>query len=125
MGCYGIGLSRLMGTVVEIHHDENGIIWPESIAPFAVHLLALPGGEKEAGKLYKLLQEKGVEVLYDDRTDIGAGEKLKDSDLLGIPSRVVVSDRTLQKKAVEVKKRKAAKESLVKLTELQSYVWNK
>ena len=66
MGCYGIGLPRLMGSIVEIHHDKQGIIWPKSVAPYAAHLLALSGGEREAEKLYRQFQKKGGEVLYDD-----------------------------------------------------------
>ncbi|MDP6704546.1 MAG: His/Gly/Thr/Pro-type tRNA ligase C-terminal domain-containing protein [archaeon] len=124
MGCYGIGLGRLMGTVVEIHHDDNGIIWPKEIAPFSVHIVALTGGEKEADTLYKQLQEKGIGVLYDDRKDVGAGEKLKDADLLGIPTRVVISERTMKEKSVEIKERKASKISLIKLSALKSYGWN-
>ena len=75
--------------------------------------------------MYKEFQKRDIEVLYDDRKDIGAGEKLKDADLLGIPTRVVVSERTLKEKSVEIKKRKDKKESLVKLSKLKSYVWNK
>ncbi len=100
MGCYGIGISRLMGAVVEVHHDDNGIIWPEAVAPYQVHLVGLDGlGEKE----YKLLQAEGVEVLFDDRENVSAGEKFADADLIGIPYRVVVSKKTKDK--LEVKKR--------------------
>lgn len=95
MASYGIGVSRAMGTAVEIHHDANGIIWPESIAPYLVHLIRLGDSEaivKRADKLYHDLTKKGVEVLYDDR-ETSAGEKFKDSDLIGIPHRLVVSER--------------------------------
>src|SRR3989338_7565173 len=99
MGCYGIGLSRLMGTVVEVLSDDKGIIWPESIAPFQVHLLAL-GEDKEvkeqAGKVYESLERNNIEVLFDDREGISAGEKFADADLLGMPYRVVVSERSLK-----------------------------
>jgi prolyl-tRNA synthetase len=105
MGSYGIGLSRLMATVVEIHNDENGIIWPESIAPFKVQLIALEGTADEADKLYEKLLHQGVEVLYDDRIDKTAGEKFADADLIGCPVRLVVSQKTLQKNSVEVKMR--------------------
>ncbi|MDP3956770.1 MAG: aminoacyl--tRNA ligase-related protein, partial [bacterium] len=92
MGSYGIGVSRLMGTIVEVSHDENGIIWPESLAPFRVHLIALFGKEDEAilalaEKSYAELQKNGVEVLYDDRQDVSAGEKFAEADLIGIPRR--------------------------------------
>jgi prolyl-tRNA synthetase len=100
MGSYGIGVSRLMATAVEVHHDEKGIIWPESIAPFKVHLLAL--GKSSAEDLYHDLQKKNVEVLYDDR-DASPGEKLVESDLVGLPFRAVVSEKTGSK--VEVKRR--------------------
>ncbi|MBI2075321.1 MAG: hypothetical protein HYT82_01480 [Candidatus Harrisonbacteria bacterium] len=110
MGSYGIGVSRLMATVVEMYHDEKGIVWPESVAPFKVHLLELAGasaspaeaGRKSAKKIYEDLQKIGVEVLYDDRK-ASAGEKLTDADLIGLPFRLVVSPKTGDK--IEVKKR--------------------
>ncbi|MDP3982307.1 MAG: aminoacyl--tRNA ligase-related protein [bacterium] len=105
MGSYGIGVGRAMGTIVEALHDEKGIVWPSSVAPFAVHLVALQGGEEEAEKLYKRLKEQGTEVLYDDRIDVAPGAKFADSDLLGIPARVVVSTKTVADKQAEVKKR--------------------
>ncbi len=108
MGSYGIGLGRLMGTVVEVLSDDKGIIWPESIAPFKVHLLMLGGDQSvktEALKIYEELKMKGVEVLFDDRVDTSAGEKFADSDLIGIPYRVVVSKRSLADGGFEVKKR--------------------
>lgn len=108
MGSYGIGLSRAMGTIVEIHHDDKGIIWPESAAPFKVHLLEL--GKASAKKFYQDLQNSRVEVLYDDR-QASAGEKLNDADLLGIPWRLVVSEKTGDK--IEVKKRDSEKAELV------------
>jgi prolyl-tRNA synthetase len=103
MGCYGIGLQRLMGTIVEVHHDDKGIIWPESVAPFKVHLISL-GKNEEAEKIYGGLMENNVEVLFDDR-DVSAGEKFADSDLIGIPYRVVISEKSLQGGGVEIKKR--------------------
>ena len=103
MGCYGIGLPRLMGTIVEIHNDKNGIIWPEAVAPFQVHLISL-GKDKKAEKIYNELEKKNIEVLYDDR-DVSPGEKFADADLIGIPTRVVVSEKSIQKKGYELKKR--------------------
>ena len=94
MGSYGIGLSRTMGAVVEIHHDKKGIIWPKEVAPFQVHLIRIENNDKVkrvAEKLYQDLQKKGYEVLYDDREGKGAGEKFMDADLIGIPIRVVIS----------------------------------
>ncbi len=108
MGCYGIGSSRVMGTVVEIHHDEKGILWPEEIAPYSLHLVSLcqePDHIQQAEVLYEQLVAKGIDVLFDDRPDVRAGEKFADSDLLGIPTRVVVSAKTLAQQSVEIKKR--------------------
>ncbi|MBP7770596.1 MAG: prolyl-tRNA synthetase [Candidatus Pacebacteria bacterium] len=98
MGCYGIGSSRLMGVIVEKFADEKGLVWPKEVAPFGVHLVSLANDNAdvvaEADELYRELTEAGVEVLYDDR-DARAGEKFADSDLIGIPLRVVVSEKTL------------------------------
>jgi len=105
MGGYGIGVTRLMGTVVEVLSDEKGIVWPKEIAPFQVHLLSLTENTKElADDVYKTLQNKNIEVLYDDR-DLRAGEKFADSDLIGIPTRVIVGEKTLESKMLEVKDR--------------------
>jgi prolyl-tRNA synthetase len=97
MGSYGIGITRLMGLLVEKFADERGLVWPEAVAPFRVHLVVL-GDEQsvieDADELYRELTEAGVEVLYDDR-DARAGEKFADSDLLGLPLRVVVSEKTV------------------------------
>ena len=121
MGCYGIGLSRLLGTVVEVLSDDKGIIWPESIAPYFVHLLVLGEDEsvkKEAEKIYKSLEKIKIEVLFDDRQGLSAGEKFADSDLLGIPLRVVVSARSIKEGGVEIKKRNEEKGKVVSLDEL-------
>ena len=121
MGCYGIGLGRLLGTVVEALSDDRGIIWPESIAPFAVHLLALGDDEavlKEADKVYESLTKAGVEVLFDDRAGVSAGEKFSDADLLGMPYRAVVSARSLKENGIELKKRTEEKGKIVLLDEL-------
>ncbi|MBI4087970.1 prolyl-tRNA synthetase, partial [Candidatus Kaiserbacteria bacterium] len=105
MGSYGIGPGRLMGTIVEVLSDEKGIVWPEEVAPFATHLVSISGGNgdvtAEAERLYELLQEHGIETLYDDR-DVRAGEKFADSDLIGIPKRLVVSEKTMAEGGVEV-----------------------
>jgi prolyl-tRNA synthetase len=124
MGCYGIGPSRLMGTIVEVSHDDKGIIWPEEIAPFQVHLLLLSGKEnkernkKEADALYEKLSAQGIEVLYDDREEVGAGEKFADSDLIGCPIRLVVSDKTLKEGAIEMKRRRGGEAELVKMEQV-------
>ena len=88
---YGIGPTRVMGTLVEVGHDERGIIWPKSVAPFDVHLVELPGA-KNAKKMYDELTSKGIDVLWDDR-EVPAGEKFADADLIGVPVRLVVSVR--------------------------------
>ena len=92
MGCYGIGVSRSMGVIVEKYNDEKGIIWPASIAPFQVEILALSGAENYAAQVYKTLKTEGVDVLIDDR-DESAGSKFAAADLIGIPVRLVVSSR--------------------------------
>lgn len=110
MGSYGIGISRALGTVAELRSDEAGLAWPESIAPFRVHLVAF-GDESvfaEAERLYDQLTSAGVEVLYDDRPDARPGEKLADADLLGMPLRVLVSKRALEQGGFEFKKRTGA-----------------
>lgn len=107
MGCYGIGLTRLLGTIVEVHHDDKGIVWPESVAPFKAHLVLIGsnnGSRRFADEVYGKLREGGVETLYDDR-DAQAGEKFADADLLGVPYRLVVSDKTFSKGEVEIKRR--------------------
>ena len=107
MGSYGIGPARVMGTVVETLSDENGIVWPKSIAPFDVHFISIGESEsvqKEAQHIYDTLQSKGVEVLWDNR-DVRPGQKFADSDLMGIPVRIVVSDKTIEEGVLEVKHR--------------------
>ncbi|PIR96631.1 MAG: prolyl-tRNA synthetase [Candidatus Doudnabacteria bacterium CG10_big_fil_rev_8_21_14_0_10_42_18] len=117
MGCYGIGTSRLMGVIAEKFNDEKGILWPENVAPFKVHLLALSGAEKRAEDIYQSLQKAGVEALYDDR-DVSAGTKFADSDLIGIPYRVLVSEKSLKKEMAELKKRSEDKHRLVEISSL-------
>jgi len=122
MGCYGLGPSRIMGTIAEIYNDDRGLIWPLSIAPFKVHLVEVTRGEDtqvkaEAEKLYSYLEEAGVEVLWDDRT-IGAGEKFADADLIGIPYRVVVSERTIAAGKYELKVRSSGEVTSVSEREL-------
>ncbi len=121
MGCYGIGLGRLMGTTVEALADDKGIIWPEAIAPFSIHLLSLGEDEEvasEANKIYESLKKNNIEVLFDDRSGVSAGEKFAESDLLGIPWRAVVSARSLKEKGIEIKKRTEEKGKIVSEEEL-------
>jgi len=119
MGSYGIGPGRLMGTVVETLADEKGIVWPESIAPFQVHLLLL-GADELADDAYRALTAAGVEVLYDDR-DVRAGEKFAESDLLGIPYRVVVGKRSTESGMAEMKRRTVEEAETVALSGLVKY----
>ena len=121
MGSYGIGLGRLMGTIVEVLSDDKGIIWPESISPFQVHLLALGEDKtvlKEAEKTYNDLIKNNIEVLFDDRAGMSAGEKFADADLLGIPYRAVVSERSIKDHGIELKKRTEEKGKIVNVDEL-------
>ena len=118
MGCYGIGISRLMGAIAEVHNDGKGLVWPKEVAPCDVHLISI-GDEKlattEAPKIYESLNKAGVEVLWDDREDVSAGTKFADADLIGIPVRLVVSKRNGDK--VEFKKRNEDKSGLLSLEE--------
>ncbi|MEM7125822.1 MAG: proline--tRNA ligase [Chloroflexota bacterium] len=115
MGCYGIGLGRTLAAIVETCHDENGIIWPEEVAPFRVHLISLRGGEERAEHLYQALQEQGIDVLWDER-DISPGAKFADADLIGCPFRLVVSKRTGEQ--IEFKRRTEADARLIDESEL-------
>jgi prolyl-tRNA synthetase len=108
MGSYGIGVSRLLGTIAEIFSDDKGLVWPLSVAPFDVHLIPVGESEKvgaETAKLYDALTEAGIDVLLDDR-NLRPGEKFADSDLIGIPKRIVVSEKTLAEGKYELKDRK-------------------
>lgn len=119
MGCYGIGVERLLATVIEANHDDKGIVWPASVAPYQAHLVALhvetPAVRDAAEKLYADLLAAGVETLYDDREE-SPGVKFNDADLLGMPLRVTVSPRTLAKDSVELKRRRETESSLVPLS---------
>lgn len=121
MGCFGIGLQRAMGTIVEVCHDDKGIVWPESVAPFKVVLIGIAGKNnnvlKNCENIYQQLTDQGVEVLCDDR-GVSAGEKFTDADLIGIPTRIVVSEKTLEKKSVEFKKRNEDFAKLIKIPDI-------
>jgi prolyl-tRNA synthetase len=124
MGSYGIGLDRLMATIVELHNDENGIIWPDSVAPYQVHLMHVGKGDDvrdAAEKLYTDLTRAGFEVLYDDR-ELSAGVKFKDADLIGVPWRVAVGGRGLAEGNVEVKRRSESERINVPLNELIAFL---
>ena len=119
LGSYGIGVTRLMGTLVEVFNDEKGIIWPESVAPFQAHLMTIDNSQltiDKAEEIYQKLQEAGIEVLFDDRKDVSAGEKFADCDLIGIPVRLVVSDKTGKGK-VEWKERGKEKVKILTIDE--------
>ena len=112
MGCYGIGITRTMGVIVEKFHDEKGIVWPKEVSPFDVHLVGLNGKGQD---LYKKLKENSIDVLFDDR-EVPAGQKFADSDLIGIPVRLVVSDKTGDK--IEVKMRTSDESKLLSFDEV-------
>lgn len=127
MGAYGIGIGRVMGTVVELLSDDRGLVWPESIAPYRVHLIAIPGKENNdvltyAENIYEDLRKAGIEVLYDDREGKSAGEKFADSDLLGLPYRIVISGKTLAEESVEIKKRTEDEAHMIPLAQVIDYV---
>lgn len=124
MGCYGIGTSRLVGTIVEASHDEKGIIWPKSVAPYLIHLVQIGNDDlviKEAENLYQILNKNGFEVLFDDR-DESAGSKLNDSDLIGLPLRVIISKRSLSENKVEIKERNKNESENIDLSDVLSFL---
>lgn len=119
MGCYGIGISRLVGVIAESLSDEHGLVWPEGIGPADIHLVRIGDDEsvvKAADKLYDQLQKAGKTVLYDDR-DERAGAKFADADLMGVPVRVTVSPKTLEVDSIEIKKRTESEQKLVRLAD--------
>ena len=116
MGSYGIGIERIIACHIEQNHDENGIIWDKSIAPYQVHLIAVSKNTAVlamAEKIYADLQDDGVEVLFDDRTDTSPGFKFKDADLLGMPFQVIVGERNLGNGKIEIKERRTGERVLV------------
>ncbi len=121
MGCYGIGTTRLVGTIVEASHDEKGIIWPVSVAPYHVHLVSLRSKDEEtqsrinavSQEIYEGLWAEDVEVLWDDRKDVSPGEKFADADLIGLPLRLVVSEKTLKEDSIEWKARHEERATLI------------
>ena len=116
MGSYGLGCSRLVGVLTEVFADDKGMIWPKEVSPFPAHLISITGGNKdvvaEADRLYDLLQGNGIECLYDDR-DVRAGEKFADADLIGIPTRIVISEKTMAEGGVEVSARGNGKAMMI------------
>ena len=125
MGCYGIGIGRLLASIVEANHDEDGIIWPPAVAPYQIHLMYIGKGDEvrqRAESLYADLRDQGYEVLYDDRQE-SPGVKFKEADLLGMPLRLTISQRTLATDSVEVKRRSEREKHLVKLDELNPQLY--
>ncbi|MBI4087993.1 prolyl-tRNA synthetase [Candidatus Kaiserbacteria bacterium] len=124
MGSYGIGPTRLMGVLAEVFSDAKGLVWPAAVAPFAAHLVAITGGNAdvaaEADRLYELLKENGIETLYDNR-DVRAGEKFADSDLIGIPKRLIISENTMSEGGVEVVSRADGSTTFVSENDLIGY----
>ncbi len=125
MGCYGIGLGRLLASIVEANHDEDGIIWPSAVAPYQIHLMHIGKGDEvreQSETLYANLRAQGYEVLYDDRQE-SPGVKFKEADLLGMPVRFTISQRTLETNSVEVKRRTEQEKHLVRLEELDPQLY--
>lgn len=126
MGCYGIGTSRLVGSIVEANHDDRGMIWPKSVAPFQVHLITLNSKDETvrenimgtADDLVRDLEAQGVEVLWDDREDVAPGAKFADADLIGAPLRILISEKSLKEESVEWKERISAEGRLVKFVDV-------
>jgi prolyl-tRNA synthetase len=125
MGSYGIGVGRLMAAVVEEHHDEHGICWPASVAPFLVHIVALARdgeGMAQANALYEQLWAAGIDALYDDRIGPSAGVKFNDADLIGCPLRLTVSRRSLKSGGVEAKWRTGQEREVIAMEDVQTYL---
>ena len=125
MGCYGIGIGRLLASIVEANHDEDGIIWPPAVAPYQIHLMHLGQGDEVRQRteaLYTELRSQGYEVLYDDRQE-SPGVKFKEADLLGMPLRLTISQRTIETDSVEIKRRTETEKDLVKLEELDPQLY--
>lgn len=125
MGSYGIGVSRLVGAIIEASHDENGIVWPEAVAPFKVGLINLKSGDAKASTLadglYNQFGAHGIEVLYDDR-DERAGTKFADMDLIGLPWQVIVGNRTIESGTVEIKNRRTGEKSEIPLSQIVDHL---
>ncbi len=127
MGSYGVGISRLAAAIIEASHDDSGIVWPPAVAPFQVGLIELGGEKVEVGEvqddgLYAMLCREGVETLYDDRTDVSAGVKFAEMDLLGLPWQLIVGGKNAKQGTVEVKNRKSGKRESIALGKAVSYL---
>lgn len=127
MGSYGIGPARVMGTIVEVLSDDNGIVWPEAVAPFSLHMVTLFKDKNEEAykvseQIYTKLKQAGVDVLWDDREGLGAGEKFADADLLGMPLRATISQKSLLAGGVELKERKEKDNSKIEIISIEHLV---
>lgn len=125
MGSYGIGPGRIMGTIAELFSDERGLVWPESVAPFSIHLLRVGNSDavrQAADDLYAEILKNGGDVLFDDRDDSSAGEKFADSDLFGIPLRLVISEKSLNAGGIEIKRRGETESRIIPKTELSDTI---
>jgi len=130
MACFGIGTTRLVGAIVEAHHDDKGMVWPKEVAPFSIHLVSIAGKDateaarviETANALYDELKGKGVEVFWDDRDDASAGEKFAVSDLMGMPLRLVISPKSLEQGGVEFKERTATSQEIIPLADVADRV---
>ncbi len=119
MGCYGIGLNRLMGTIVEVWHDQNGIIWPKEVAPFQIYLIEInPQNDEQISQktkeLYQKMSQNGWEIILDNRQNCSTGEKFADADLIGIPWQIIIGPRTMENNSVEIISRTSKKKSMVR-----------
>ena len=130
MGCYGIGVSRIVAAAIEQNHDDKGIIWPESIAPYSIALVALKYEksaevQKQADILYETLTQAGYEVILDDRAKVSPGAKMADMELMGIPHRIVISDRGIKAGTLEYKGRRDAEKQEVAIDEIINLIKEK
>ena len=118
MGCYGIGISRLMGAIVELNSDDKGLVWPREVSPFDIHLISLSKTENYANKIYDELVKRGFSVLFDDRQDTTTGVKFNDADLIGIPKQIIIGEKRIKNNEVEIKDRKTQEIKIISVDSL-------
>ena len=127
MGSYGIGISRLVGAIIESSHDDNGIIWPDAVAPFAIGLINLKTKDPEAvsmcEQLYQTLNKAGIETLYDDKDD-SPGAKFSRMDLIGLPKQIIFGKNSVIDKTIEIKDRKTGQTEVINISETISKINN-
>ena len=126
MGCYGIGVGRTLASIIEEHNDKFGIKWPMSVAPYEVEILPVNMSDEQikntAEDLYKLFSDKGIEVLMDDRSDVSAGVKFNDADLIGIPVQVIIGRALKKEGKVEIKNRESGEKTLININDAAHFV---